>query len=126
MGLISDRIYELFSGCSEAAMPNFAVPSNQLLEDTINSCIRDDLHLAFWSAIPFSVRHHSFMLCVYICCYACLNQGSLKQLNIPFSLNSLRDRVALQRHTCFHMCRIQLPRAQTLAVLLVDASQTVY
>lgn len=33
MGLVSDRIYNLFSGCSETAMPNLAVPSNQPLED---------------------------------------------------------------------------------------------
>ncbi|KAL6898179.1 hypothetical protein GGI43DRAFT_87228 [Trichoderma evansii] len=33
MGLISDRICNLFSGCSETAMPNLAVPSNQLPED---------------------------------------------------------------------------------------------
>lgn len=33
MGLISDRIYDLFSGCSETAMPNLPVPLNQLPED---------------------------------------------------------------------------------------------
>ncbi|PTB45826.1 hypothetical protein M441DRAFT_43815 [Trichoderma asperellum CBS 433.97] len=33
MGLISDRIYNLFSSCSDAAIPSLAVPSDQLPED---------------------------------------------------------------------------------------------